>query len=65
MGEEKFQVGDLVVLKSGGPLMAVCEEPSISWVECSWFDLEKRINKYTFRIETLKRPIGSMSEVKL
>jgi uncharacterized protein YodC (DUF2158 family) len=36
MSESKFKVGDVVVLKSGGPAMTVCSV-GVGPVHCKWF----------------------------
>jgi uncharacterized protein YodC (DUF2158 family) len=37
MSESKFKVGDVVVLKSGGPAMTVCTEVGTGYLGCVWF----------------------------
>jgi uncharacterized protein YodC (DUF2158 family) len=37
--ENKFEIGDLVVLKSGGPIMTINSDESTSGIiACIWFD---------------------------
>jgi len=59
-----FKVGDVVVLKSGGPKMTISKiEPSNSndaeTVKCVWFDRlhdgNEKLNDGKFVSETLKR----------
>ncbi|MDD5219585.1 MAG: DUF2158 domain-containing protein [Candidatus Bipolaricaulis sp.] len=39
MAEQQFKVGDLVMLKSGGPKMTVSAiSPNGAAIECMWFD---------------------------
>lgn len=55
---EKIKAGDVVVLKSGGPLMTVKEvgrdsmsDKTLVW--CTWFDEKKAINGH-FPIEAVQ-----------
>ena len=47
MDEKKFSVGDVVILKSGGPDMTIIETEKISeqYVTCQWFDEHKVYEK--------------------
>ncbi len=50
-----FKVGDVVVLKSGGPEMTVSQEPTLTdedHVRCQWFGGRK--------LETGRFPIASL-----
>lgn len=57
----KFQVGDVVQLKSGGPAMTVsfvgekkfAHGQVVPIVACTWFEREK-VNSETFKPEMLK-----------
>ena len=49
-----FAQGDLVHLKSGGPLMTV-QRAGPEWTQCTWFDeVGNRIGPEDFRNGTLK-----------
>lgn len=50
-------VGDVVVLKSGGPLMTVEFINEDKSVRCSWFDENKRVIG-SFQPETLEKDDG-------
>lgn len=43
--DTKFQIGDVVRLKSGGPVMTVIDE---SFLGCTWFDDEKHAQTHGF-----------------
>lgn len=51
-----FNTGDLVVIKSGGPIMTVrwveCSE-----VECMWFDREGKLESVSFSPDCLRQPM--------
>jgi uncharacterized protein YodC (DUF2158 family) len=51
-----FQVGDIVILKSGGPKMTVCGVPSehTSQCRCQWFDESGELQRSTFPPSALK-----------
>jgi len=51
---EKFKVGDLVKLKSGGPVMIIESEESGKRFECLWFGIEK-YHREKFKEELLER----------
>ena len=54
MAQEKFQVGDVVTLKSGGPEMTVQEVyNNDDWCKCTWFLDGKRYND-SFREATIE-----------
>lgn len=48
-----LMVGDIVKLKSGGPLMTVIEAGDGQWVTCIWFDGDGKHNTHTFPLEAL------------
>ena len=52
----EFKIGDIVALKSGGPLMTVDSVPSgeIQHINCVWFD-DVTVKRWTFNAEALKR----------
>ncbi|MCS4508875.1 YodC family protein [Xylophilus ampelinus] len=52
--EEKYEVGDLVSLKSGGPVMTVTKvpEPHDLWYRCHWF-AGKKLDHGSFKYEEL------------
>jgi uncharacterized protein YodC (DUF2158 family) len=60
-----MNVGDVVRLKSGGPIMTITgivsewtglfnRKPRIAWIWCSWFDQTDRCRKETFAPEQLE-----------
>lgn len=50
----EFEIGDVVLLKSGSPMMTVNEILEDGKVECSWFD-DKNILQYSvFKSQLLK-----------
>lgn len=53
---ETFKIGDVVVLKSGGPKMTINEDApdEDNTIECVYFEGEKRQHK-TFHVETLMK----------
>ena len=55
MDEEKLKVGDVVMLKSGGPSMTIIETEKISeqYVTCQWFNEDNKLQKENFRKEAL------------
>lgn len=60
MSEQKFRRGDLVTLRSGGPVMTVDREAALSWlgsapteIICVWFDGSKKVQE-SFSIKSLK-----------
>jgi len=52
--EASFQRGDLVRLRSGGPLMTVASIKG-NQVDCFWTDLDGQPNAESFPIEVLKK----------
>ena len=60
MANEKFEPGDVVQLKSGGPNMSVelIDEQSFPGnvvVQCKWFDEKKTLQTDSFKPEVLKK----------
>jgi len=58
---EKLNPGDLVQLKSGGPVMTIelideNEMLTSSQALCSWFD-GKKLTKESFSLEALTKPV--------
>lgn len=53
VSEEKFQIGDLVVLKSGGPVMSV-NSVGADTATCKWF-AGKKHETGVFNVATLRR----------
>ena len=49
-----FEVGDRVVLISGGPLMTVVEDSSGPVVKCTWFDVSQIRHTDEFVAATLR-----------
>jgi len=47
-----FKVGDVVVLKSGGPKMTVAENYENGWYLAHWFS-NNNLNKGEFKVDTL------------
>ena len=54
----EIKVGDLVKLKSGGPLMVVSFKITDSRVRCSWMDWLGRYHSAEFPLEILKKVGG-------
>ncbi|EJZ22440.1 DUF2158 domain-containing protein [Rhizobium sp. Pop5] len=50
-----FKIGDIVVLKSGGPKMTVVSEEERGRVYCSWFAGAKA-EKSQYPVEALEAP---------
>jgi uncharacterized protein YodC (DUF2158 family) len=50
---DEFKPGDVVKLKSGGPLMTVVTADSKE-AECEWFDEKKVPQRHTFFVTSLK-----------
>ncbi len=56
MPEKEFKVGDVVILKSGGPAMTVDEiDDDKDTIECRWFGDGKKLEYGSFPIDTLER----------
>ncbi len=54
MTEPKFTVGDVVRLKSGGPLMTVQQATYADNIMCTWFGENNRRMSEGFHPRTLK-----------
>ena len=53
---EELKVGDLVSLKSGGPIMVVSSGPDkFENVICKWFGQDKNIHEVLLNINILKK----------
>lgn len=57
--EEKFKIGDIVQLKSGGPEMTVSSLMKSSFgyngkVKCDWFDKDNKTNRAIFHQDQLE-----------
>lgn len=50
-----LEPGDVVQLKSGGPLMTVSESPDSYYVKCSWFGPDNRVIVQPLAIICLER----------
>lgn len=59
----KFKIGDVVVLKSGGPEMTVENIDEQGNVTCTWFDKDNNRKTETFKEEMLEKCEGSMYSV--
>ena len=55
MSDPKFQVGDVVRLKSGGPLMTVQQATYADSIMCTWFGEDNRRMSEGFHPRTLQR----------
>jgi uncharacterized protein YodC (DUF2158 family) len=51
---EQWKVGDVVQLKSGGPIMTVLSTGS-QGCRCSWFDHAQKPSEHVFPSEALER----------
>ncbi|HHQ4556269.1 MULTISPECIES: DUF2158 domain-containing protein [Aeromonas] len=51
-----FKVGDLVRLKSGGPVMTVCEKTTSVKLKCMWFEMKYAATPFDahFHIDSLE-----------
>lgn len=49
----KFSSGELVKLKSGGPVMTVKEQDLYKNVFCVWFDAINNVRESSFKFDTL------------
>lgn len=52
MPDEKFEPGDVVVLRGGGPMMTVVTQHG-EGVFCLWFDVNGHLQRDTFKAVTL------------
>lgn len=52
-----FKVGDLVRLKSGGPVMTVCDKTSPIKLNCMWFEMKYAATPFDsyFHIDALEK----------
>jgi uncharacterized protein YodC (DUF2158 family) len=52
---KKFRIGDLVVLKSGGPTMTVSAGRHVCYDEvcCAWFDVTNQVKEFIFHENVL------------
>ena len=58
-----FKIGDVVVLKSGGPEMTVSEYPikmidgseNRAQVQCKWFSDNNHLTQSTFHVDELEK----------
>ncbi|WP_297554754.1 DUF2158 domain-containing protein [uncultured Alistipes sp.] len=58
-----FKIGDVVVLKSGGPKMTVSEYPikmidgseNHAQVQCKWFNEDNHLTQSIFHVDELKK----------
>lgn len=57
MAVHGFEVGEVVVLKSGGPRMTVAGEDGFNedMVACTWFDEKNKVVRDSFPPQSLKR----------
>ncbi len=55
MPEEKFKVGDVVILKSGGPKMTVEDVEGRDTIVCQWFGDSKKLEYGSFPADSLER----------
>ncbi len=55
MPEEKFKVGDVVILKSGGPKMTVEDVEAGDTIVCQWFVDGKKLEYGSFPADSLER----------
>lgn len=59
----ELKKGDVVILKSGGPKMTICEYPqktldgreNASLAKCEWFDSELHKHSAVFHIDELQK----------
>lgn len=61
---EQIEVGDTVVLKSGGPIMTVIEVGVglANWITCSWYE-GKKFNTQNFPPAALRSSEDSVDEI--
>ena len=65
MIQQKFKVGEVVMLKSGGPEMTIQEaEANHDWVKCTWFHDSKRYNDH-FHQDTVELVGSTASGIDL
>ena len=49
-----FKIGDVVLLKSGGPIMTISAINNIEGIFCIWFNDNKQVKRDTFPVYSLK-----------
>lgn len=56
----EWKSGDLVKLKSGGPLMTIQSKNAnaSSYFNCVWFDSDEKPNKESFHADTLEEAVN-------
>ena len=60
MTSDRISPGDLVILKSGGPVMTVAFlRTDNRHIHCEWFDEDVVLQSHTFRPESLKHAADS------
>lgn len=55
-----FKIGDVVVLKSGSPIMTVADIDDQGNVTCTWFDKDKNRKNEIFKSDMLEKCDGSI-----
>ena len=63
--ENKFKIGDLVQLKSGGPIMTVTSSPQTEekYHTCSWFNPSVENSKY-FEVKFMTFPEDALKKMR-
>jgi len=59
MQEEPFKIGELVRLKSDGPLMTVSQVKDSPQIECVWFE-RVTLHREVFHKDAIRRPVGGL-----
>lgn len=55
MNTIQFKIGDIVILKSGGPIMTIADiDTDTNIVECYWFNNQNDRQIEEFPIDTIK-----------
>lgn len=65
MALDTFKIGDIVQLKSGGPIMTIHGEHMYGGAICQWFNKNEEIKTERFAEESLKTHIERTTTVKL
>jgi uncharacterized protein YodC (DUF2158 family) len=52
---EGIKSGDVVRLKSGGPLMTVIEQDEVQGIRCAWFNKEEDVKVGAFNAGILEK----------
>lgn len=60
MENEQIEVGDVVILKSGGPRMTV-DLIDGEDVQCTWFDDKNALEQRSFKSNLLRKPSVGVS----